>query len=169
MAKVIREGFWKSEYEPDLQIPVSLDKPTDNLNEFMYRFRRIENITRYGTMDGHNYELFDCKYAFSNLTWDRYSGYSFCRFQCKDGDYTPEMGDIEIETWYKDTHFIFPNGYRHYIENHNVHPSDEFYEMIMNFEPKQITSYTREEKEKIMISINIRNLWNGSSVLRYSK
>jgi hypothetical protein len=167
MAKVIKEGFWKSEYEPELPLPVSSDKPIDNLTEFMYKFMRIEEITKWGTMDDNRYILFDCKYAYSNLVWTQYMGYSCCRFPCGIED--REMGDTTIETWYKDDHFIFPSGYRHYIEKHNVHPSAEFYDMIMNFEPKQITSLTLDEKQQLMMSINIINIMKGSGGLRYSE
>lgn len=167
MDKVIKEGFWRSEYEPDLPSPVSSEKPMDNLNEFIYKFRQIEEITKWGTMDDNRYILFDCQYAYSNLVWTQYMGYSFCRFKCGIED--EKMGDTTIEIWHNDNHFIFPIGYLHYIEKHNVHPSVTFYNMIMNFEPKQITSLTAGEKQSILTSINIRKLWSGSSVLRYSE
>jgi hypothetical protein len=54
------------------------------------------------------------------------SEYSVCRI-CNKSD----NGDSDITTY--DMLFVFPSGYRHYLEEHNVHPPKKFYEYVINF------------------------------------
>ena len=60
------------------------------------------------------------KYRKDKNNVEEYRGFSFCRI-C---DFT--NGSREFK--YKG--FVWPDGFRHYIEEHNVKPSDEFIEMI---------------------------------------
>jgi hypothetical protein len=52
---------------------------------------------------------------------DRYKGWSNCRLCNKNN------GSTEFKT----SNWRWPEGYKHYIEDHNVKPSDEFYQFIM--------------------------------------
>lgn len=163
--KQIKEGFWKSSYEPHLPMPTISDKPVDNLDKIIYKFIDIQNILDYGTFDNDSYILFDCQYSFLNIQWDQYMGYSNCRFNC--GIPNSDMGNTTIKITYNNTIFEFPNGYIHYIKNHNVHPSPEFCDMILNFEPKKITTFTKKEKFIFLTSLNISKMHQGDCIIRY--
>lgn len=48
-----------------------------------------------------------------------------------------QIGDSEITS--HDMSYIFPSDYRHYMEEHNIHPPNNFYDYVMNFtEPTPI-------------------------------
>ena len=50
-----------------------------------------------------------------------YKGYSHCRIcECRNGT-----------TEFRSGSWIWPEGYEHYIEKHNVHPSAEFKQFIL--------------------------------------
>lgn len=53
-----------------------------------------------------------------------YRGFSGCRIcNCLNGTF-----EYEYEDW------VWPEGYLHYIQDHNVAPTKEFYDFIMNTE-----------------------------------
>jgi hypothetical protein len=62
------------------------------------------------------------KYSYRQV----YMGYSECRVCDKE-----DNGDSDFTT--HDMSFIFPDGYRHYIEEHNIHPPENFYDYVMKF------------------------------------
>jgi len=51
---------------------------------------------------------------------ERYFGYSTCRFKCGIDD--AEMGDADLT----DGTFVWPEGFAHYLEKHNVRPGQDF-------------------------------------------
>jgi hypothetical protein len=51
----------------------------------------------------------------------QFKGISTCRI-CKCAN-----GSVE----YSNSKFIWPEGYRHYIESHNIKPSDDFFNYVM--------------------------------------
>ena len=51
-------------------------------------------------------------------------GYSWCRFEC--GIPNEQMGNRDLT----DGDYVWPEGYVHYIEKHNVKPPEEFIEHV---------------------------------------
>lgn len=56
-----------------------------------------------------------------------YMGHSKCRL-CGVAN-----GSEEYQTKYNDIIYRFPGGVKHYYEKHNVQPSNEFIEFIINY------------------------------------
>lgn len=67
----------------------------------------------------------------SKSTYIGYFGFSYCRLakfdNCEQGDFNGSW-EYVTDTW------TWPQGYKHYVEVHNVKPSDKFYKYIMNFD-----------------------------------
>jgi hypothetical protein len=53
-----------------------------------------------------------------------YCGYSWCRFRC--GIHDSEMGTCDLT----DGAWVWPEGYAHYLEAHDVKPPDDFLEHV---------------------------------------
>lgn len=56
---------------------------------------------------------------------EHYKGYSNCRFKCgiKDSD----MGDADLT----DGTFVWPEGFAHYLQVHNVRPDERFIDHVL--------------------------------------
>ena len=112
----MREGFWYSEYEKDLPMPQANDKPWEGKDEFLDYLTDVESdaLTNYwAANEGVDYEPCDEVIGMR--------GFSICRI-CGIGNGSHEF---HINDWY------WPEGLRHYIEEHNVRPSDEFIKFII--------------------------------------
>lgn len=97
-----REGFWASETNPKLPVPVPLPEPWEGKEEFVEKLFELEVSNT------------DCRKI-------PYKGFSYCRICGKvNGTMTNEAMGWE-----------WPTGYRHYIEEHNVRPSLAFQEMVL--------------------------------------
>ena len=106
----MKEGFWYSEYEPDLPMPVPNDSPWVGQEGFIKALDRIESRLNALAMGpgGDIYVL-------------SFRGWSQCRVcNCGNGS-----------TQFLLRHWTWPEGLRHYIEVHNVKPSPEFIDLIM--------------------------------------
>jgi hypothetical protein len=74
-----------------------------------------------------------------------YLGYSKCRVCSRNnGDTTNISGE-----------FSFPQGYRHYLEEHNVHPSERFKKFVMNYKTPTVSEF-----EATLFSKDIYELMN---------
>lgn len=98
-----REGFWYSREEPDLPMPIANKSPWNGQKEFLEKLSFIENSVDWGPNK------------------EGYFGYSGCRIcDCDNGS-----AEYRISDW------TWPEGFRHYVEVHNVKPSDEFIRFVM--------------------------------------
>jgi hypothetical protein len=100
------EGFWHDKYErknDGFPMPVANEKPWMHQQFFLEVLKRVENGIR--------------------ITPDmRYMGDSECRIcECVNGSI-----EYRLNEW------VWPEGFRHYVEKHNVMPSKEFIDFIMN-------------------------------------
>lgn len=94
-----REGFWRSQEEPDLPMPMARSKPMGDKGEFLCNLQLKQDGARESA----------------------YRGFSVCRI-CRKPNGNEE---------YAGGGWRWPQGYRHYIEEHNVQPSPEFFDFIM--------------------------------------
>lgn len=95
-----REGFWKSATEPDLLNPLPHDEPWEGQKKFTTALELVE---------------FD-----HETSQVRYRGFSRCRIcGCSNGTISYRRGEWE-----------WPNGFLHYINAHNVRPTQEFIDFI---------------------------------------
>ena len=96
-----RVGFWKSYDEPDLPMP----EPEQKL--------RIPDKGKFYK------NLFFIQQQKASV--DLYKGYSLCRI----------CGERNGSREYRYRGFIWPEGYIHYIKDHNVRPDEEFRKMVV--------------------------------------
>jgi len=105
------EGYWKnilSSYPDNYPYPKVSD--TKVSNEFINKLEQIMNCNNS-----------------SNIIKEEYFGFSYCRLcNCNNGgnEFIIKSNNIT---------FRMPEGMIHYYINHNVQPSKEFYDFIMNF------------------------------------
>ena len=160
-------GFWKTEDDPNNDPPVISDTPMSSMGIFVSRFRDL--ITAHSNnlwFGDDNFYLFDMKYGFANLEIREYLGCHKCLVCGCEGF---ETGSSEYVVEYKGETFMFPEGYLHYITKHNVHPTEKFIDMILNFKPRPLNKgMTREQKDRYLIAENIIRIANGMAGLSYS-
>lgn len=101
------EGYWDSTKMPQIN---TIDK---NIKDsFLQKLNEVETHLKK-----------------SKSSYIGYFGFSYCRLaefdNCQKGDHNGNQEYI-TDTW------TWPQGYKHYIEVHNVKPSDKFYKYIMN-------------------------------------
>ena len=103
----MREGYWRSKFEPQYPMPVARLKPWKGQRKFLEALAKVEE---------------------SSLPLrSMFKGWSNCRCcQCKNGsaEYSIKMSGF-IVAW--------PDGFEHYVREHNVRPSwafQSFIEMI---------------------------------------
>ena len=95
----MKEGFWKSRFEPDLPMPIANDLPWDGQETFLKAFWKKERGA----------SVLQAK------------GFSLCRVcRCINGSEEYHRDDWE-----------WPSGLRHYVEEHNVKPSEEFIAWVL--------------------------------------
>jgi hypothetical protein len=104
-------GYWWSKESKDLPKPVARPKPWKGQRAFLKGLKRIERRARK----------------------NHYKGWSNCRVcGCQNGssDYNFRQDGV---------YYIWPNGLRHYVVEHNVKPpNQEFIDFVTNFEqPKE--------------------------------
>ena len=109
--EIKKEGFWKSNEEPNLPMPKSISDPSLLRNwkfvkgVFVEMLSRIEKAIKEKEIDG---------------AFIVYRGYSKCRLcGILNGSY-----EFEADGW------KWPEGYIHYLLIHNVKPSSEFMQFI---------------------------------------
>jgi hypothetical protein len=95
-------GYWRDEEDPRAPDP---RKQTDLWNE-VERARVIKHLRRGKRHAG-------------------WMGYSWCRFECGIADSKMGSSDLTDGVW------IWPEGFVHYVEKHNVKPDQKFVDYVM--------------------------------------
>jgi hypothetical protein len=157
--KEIKEGFYYSKYEPNLPMPYTSKMKLDQ--DLITKLRVIM------------YKL-DTE-IYSNAYCEQYMGFSECRL-CNKPNGSKEYYIID-----ENKKYIFPEGYLHYIEEHNIIPSDEFINLLQkinkNFFQNRISTskldliiFNSNTDEFIKISPleNLSKMFNGIGGLQYS-
>lgn len=101
-------GFWnthKDDY-PELPLPLAREKPWKGRRDFLALLSGVENLIK-----GHQLGRIN-----------RYRGFSSCR--C--------CGKANGSQEYTYNGFQWPEGFRHYIEEHNVKPPQDFIDFILS-------------------------------------
>lgn len=111
------EGYWYDSDYPEKLYP--FPKETDIMVDYEF-LEKLDKVMQHMWVDRF-------KLGGSNCVVRDYMGYSKCRL-CGINN-----GSEEYETKYKNIIYKFPGGIKHYYEKHNVHPSKEFMEFIMNY------------------------------------
>jgi len=99
------EGYWFTSYDSGIEYPHPLPSNSNVCPIFLNKLKLVSHNSQ---------EL-------------HYNGYSFCRLcGCKNGT-------IEFSLSSQGVTFRYPIGLFHYYEEHNVQPSKEFNDFIINF------------------------------------
>ena len=148
------EGYWRSvckcdicyEYTSMYDYPISQPTKIDDI--FIEKLKNIMSKIE--------------KTICINASFTTYCGDSICRI-CNEKNGCGEFKITNNKITYK-----FPSGYIHYLEDHNVHPSPEFYRFIMDLDindiiVKNFSDYTL--KDKILMCdrfgyTSLENLYN---------
>ena len=136
------EGFWYSEYEKHLPTPKAFEGEWGR-DAFLCNLIELEDLlmsTYQAVVDMYNDG--DCepynKYKESKSGVVESRGFSICRVcECANGSRTFVRGG-----------FMWPDGFRHYIEEHNVKPSDDFIDMVNG---KNVRDFTEDYNSEIEI------------------
>lgn len=102
MNNLIKIGYWQSNYEPELPDP------------YNYVDINWDSAERQRVID----------YLKKSKSVNVYKGQSYCRFRCGERN----MGNEDMS----DGTYIYPSGYVHYLEEHDVKPPEEFIIHICN-------------------------------------
>jgi hypothetical protein len=171
----VKVGFWAEQTHkeqilrheepslPNLPVTHSGEKLFEKYEEFTASFMKIVMLCKE-----YSESLINSIGGFSNLRWVYYLGYSNCRFNC--GEHTTNMGCRTIKIVYNNKTFIFPEGYIHYVTNHNITPPSEFIDAVIGFkaDPRDILNWPDALKSNVLVSINVICISEGSSILGYS-
>lgn len=116
------EGYW---FESDNKIIYPAPKAELKKDkEFVTIFKKILDLNMKYLSE---YDLGGCIDINPRIYREMYLGYSECRMCDKSlngcGEYEFVLDGIK---------YIFPEGYLHYVDKHNVHPSKEFRKVIID-------------------------------------
>jgi hypothetical protein len=124
MSDSIKEGFWKGFGEDaNLPMPVANKEPWAGQDQFLKELIQIEGnlLELYQAyVEAYNSGLFLSRTLRAPPQVQSYRGFSQCRICGKSN------GSREFDYG----GYVWPSGFRHYIEAHNVKPSDGFIKMI---------------------------------------
>ncbi len=107
-------GYWKSEFEISLPHPINFVDSEWDTNE---KNKVIEHLNKSHFLPGVA------------------AGYSYCRLCDKTDNGYREKSDGQ---------FVWPEGFLHYVEEHNVKPPQEFIDHCINNPQIQITDWNQE-------------------------
>lgn len=106
------EGFWWSPQEPQFPKPVGVTEPFPDKDIVVTALEKLhEEIILH--------KKGQCVY---------FKGFSTCRC-CKGANGSREMS-------YK--HWKWPEGLLHYVKVHNIRPSEEFVQNVLNIKPEEV-------------------------------
>lgn len=98
------EGYWYNSYGDAAKYPMPIAKSDEMQDKIAF----LINLTK----------------AQEEAERNSYRGWSNCRIcGCMNGS-----AEYHTDKW------LWPSGYQHYINDHNVRPSPEFFEYIMNLQ-----------------------------------
>ncbi len=148
----IKEGFY---YLNQMPIPQNLKMNENLITKLRMIMYRLDNT------------------SYENAHCEQYMGFSRCRI-CNINNGSKEYYIID-----KNNMYIFPEGFLHYIEAHNILPSEDFIDLLKNINGKffkneinktTLIKYDKQLQKFRSISIeeNILNMNNGIGCLHYS-
>lgn len=113
-------GHWYSQYSPEFPMPVHSDEAHPH---------KAQILEAYDTL------LASPIFEYGSSSWDSeyvraYRGISSCR--CCKGTSRVSVGNKE----YRYNGWVWPEGFRHYIDVHNIIPTEDFLKEILNIELK---------------------------------
>jgi hypothetical protein len=128
-----KEGFWVESdgYDSDgcYKTPIPNESMWDGQEIFLRKLKELEDylLNEYKIyVENRNAGI---KLPYPSYVLE-YRGSSSCRIcGCKNG---------YLE--FRQNGWTWPSGYRHYIEKHNIKPSEEFIDMIMNYKNLMVES-----------------------------
>ena len=125
------EGFWYSEREPHFPMPVHSDIPHPNKEEILKAYDDlIEAEMEYGPSN-----------EWKNSKVVGYRGFSYCRCCTKEQQFNGATSTILVDMGcreYSYNGWTWPQGYRHYIDVHNVVPSKSFLKDVLSLDINRI-------------------------------
>ena len=68
----------------------------------------------------------------------QYRGHSWCRLCDNNRNGTKSFVDVDLDLDKDFSNYIWPDGFKHYIQQHNIKPNDGFINFINNIELKNI-------------------------------
>lgn len=110
MSNVKIEGYWWSEREPQFPKPEHSNIPFENKDKVIEKLKDLQ-INRLKEFQGNR-----------RVSITHFKGFSICRC-CKQSN---GSGEYSHKNW------KWPEGLLHYIEAHNVRPSDDFLKEVLN-------------------------------------
>jgi hypothetical protein len=119
-----KEGYWKDTSDT-----------YNNQNAFWHKtYPMPQRNTINQTIKNEFLEKLDSveKYMIKNKKYSAFMGSSYCRLADYD-KCTKKDRNGSIEYVDSSNNWAWPEGYKHYIVEHNVSPTNEFYEYIMSF------------------------------------
>lgn len=112
MKSIKKEGFWKSEEEQNLLNPIHSSKPFLNKTEIVKKLERLEKLIEERKVLKAQSKAF--------------KGSSICRC-CGERNGSEEFYYLN---------WVWPSGFIHYVKYHNIEPSIEFINEVLNSEIK---------------------------------
>jgi len=139
-----KEGFWTNTssfgYYPSNSdvLPIANEEPWEGQSEFLESLIQIEDalLERYQVyVDRVNDGDYEAKNPGHVIG---YRGFSVCRIcGCANGS-------LEFRRY----GWVWPEGFRHYIEVHNVKPSFDFIEFVLELSDKKIIRNSKHKSDK---------------------
>lgn len=103
----IKIGFWKDRHSPEhLNSPMPVEKADEHSD-------KSEILKRLTLLESESREV-------------RYRGWSNCRI-CGESNGSGEFHFIDKES---KVEYVWPEGYRHYLDKHNVEPNQKLLKLI---------------------------------------
>jgi hypothetical protein len=109
------EGYFASNKNDKSEYPYPSDSGNKIDQNFLDKLYDIEE------------NIFLKKRELENIQFIQYMGYSRCRL-CKQNN-----GNCEFKISYEGKTYLWPEGFYHYCKDHNVEPTKEFKNVIMNY------------------------------------
>lgn len=117
------EGYWITGYWCE-----ETNKWIENIDNTNYPKPESSNESISEEFIDKLKQLFNSEFTHSNINCSSFMGYSECRLcGCCNGNSEYKLKNQDNIT------FTVPEGIIHYYKEHNVQPSKEFYDFVMNF------------------------------------
>jgi hypothetical protein len=166
---MIKIGYWNDDIKP-------IVSPNIYKDIFVNKCKLLKKcIDDFNTYDIYLYRLQKdlANRTNPNIYFDAYCGYSYCRI-CNKLD----NGDKDIILISEGKSICIPEGYLHYIFEHNINISKEFENYIIEFDFESVISAINEMKlyyetqgnfiREMFIQKNIYSIQCGDQGIKYS-
>jgi hypothetical protein len=114
------EGYWNNNTLKGIKLPYPIETNEEVPKNFLKKLEKLEDVI----MDNNDNNILK---EYRKIEFLQTKGYSRCRI-CNERN-----GSCEYVFTYRNKKYRFPEGLRHYYENHNVQPTNEFYNTVMNY------------------------------------